>query len=86
MEMNPDEMSKNLNSNGGYIPAVRPGTDTSKYIGNVIGKVTIVGTIFLIIIAIIPILFSNILHLPSNVTLGGTGLLIVVGVAIETNQ
>ena len=84
MEMNPDEMSKNLNSNGGYIPAVRPGTDTSKYIGNVIGKVTIVGTIFLIIIAIIPILFSNILHLPSNVTLGGTGLLIVVGVAIET--
>ena len=84
MEMNPDEMSKNLNNNGGYIPAVRPGADTSKYIGGVISKVTVVGTIFLIIIAIIPIIFSNIFKLPNSVTLGGTGLLIVVGVAIET--
>ena len=84
MEMNPEEMSKNLNKNGGYIPGVRPGADTSDYISKVIGRLTIVGSIFLIIIAGLPILFSKFSGLPSSVTIGGTGLLIVVGVAIET--
>lgn len=84
MMMNPDEMSKNLNERGGYIPGIRPGTDTSKYISNSIGKLSIVGSIFLIIIAILPILVSRISNLPSSVSIGGTGLLIVVGVAIET--
>lgn len=84
MQMNPEEMSKNLNKSGGYIPGVRPGTDTSSYISNVLSKLTVVGTLFLIVIAVIPILFSKFSGLPSSVTLGGTGLLIVVGVAIET--
>lgn len=84
LQMNPDEMSKNLNKSGAYIPGVRPGTETSKYLSNVIGKLTIVGSIFLIIIAGLPILFSKFSNLSSNVTIGGTGLLIVVGVAIET--
>lgn len=84
MEMNPEEMSKNLNKNGGYIPGVRPGQDTTKYISNVIGRLTVVGSIFLVIIAILPILFSKFSGLSSSVTIGGTGLLIVVGVAIET--
>ena len=84
MQMNPEEMSKNLNKNGGYIPGVRPGKETSDYIGNVLGKLTIVGSLFLVIIAGLPILFSNFSGLPSTVTIGGTGLLIVVGVAIET--
>ena len=84
MSMNPDEMSKNLNKNGGYIPGVRPGTTTSKYISNVLSKLTIVGSIFLIIIAGLPIVFSKFSGLGSTVTIGGTGLLIVVGVAIET--
>ena len=82
--MNPEEMSKNLNKSGAYIPGVRPGTDTSKYLGNVISKLTVVGSLFLVIIAGLPIIFSNFSGLPSNVTIGGTGLLIVVGVAIET--
>ena len=84
MEMNPEEMSKNLNKNGGYIPGVRPGADNTDYISKVIGRLTIVGSIFLVIIAGLPIIFSKFSGLPSSVTIGGTGLLIVVGVAIET--
>ena len=84
MEMNHEEMSKNLNKNGGYIPGVRPGADTTDYISKVIGRLTIVGSIFLVIIAGLPIIFSKFSGLPSSVTIGGTGLLIVVGVAIET--
>ena len=84
MIMNPDEMSKNLNERGGYIPGIRPGEDTSKYISSSISKLTIVGSLFLTIIAILPVLISKFTNLPSTVTIGGTGLLIVVGVAIET--
>jgi len=84
MVMNPDEMSKNLNERGGYIPGIRPGEDTSKYISSSISKLTIVGSIFLMIIAVLPVLISKFSGLSSTVTIGGTGLLIVVGVAIET--
>ena len=84
MIMNPEEMSKNLNERGGYIPGVRPGEDTSKYISGSIGKLTIVGSIFLMVIAILPVLISKFTSFPTSVTIGGTGLLIVVGVAIET--
>lgn len=84
MMMNPEEMSKDLNKRGGYIPGVRPGNDTSKYISNSLGKLTIVGSIFLVVLSGLPILMGNISSLPSSVTIGGTGILIVVGVAIET--
>lgn len=84
MVMNPEEMSKNLNERGGYIPGIRPGEDTSKYISDSMGKLTAVGSIFLIILAGMPIIFSAIFDLPSQVSIGGTGILIVVGVAIET--
>ena len=92
MVMNPDEMSKNLNERGGYIPGIRPGEDTSKYISSSISKLTIVGNVFLVIIAILPILVSKLSELLASnssglsgtITIGGTGLLIVVGVAIET--
>ena len=84
ISMNPDEMSKNLNEHGGYIPGVRPGKETSDYIGNVLGKLTLVGSIFLVILAGLPVILSKATSLPSSVTIGGTGILIVVGVAIET--
>lgn len=84
MMMNPEEMSKDLNKRGGYIPGVRPGVDTSKYISSSLGKLTIVGSIFLVILSGLPILMGNISSLPSSVSIGGTGILIVVGVAIET--
>ena len=86
LQMNPEEMSKNLNKSGGYIPGIRPGTDTSNYLAKVINRLSFVGSILLVIIAILPILFSKFSGLSSAVTIGGTGLLIVVGVAIETNK
>ena len=84
LEINPEEMSKNFAKNGAYIPGVRPGEATSEYVGKVLSRLTIVGSIFLIIIAALPILFTKFSGLSSSVTIGGTGLLIVVGVAIET--
>lgn len=82
--MNPEEMSKNLNERGGYIPGIRPGSDTSAYISKSMGKLTLVGSLFLVFLAALPILLSKLTDLPSSVTIGGTGILIVVGVAIET--
>ena len=82
--MNPDEMSKNLNERGGYIPGIRPGKDTSNYISKSLSRLTLVGSLFLVVLASMPILLSKFTDLPSSVTIGGTGILIVVGVAIET--
>ena len=84
LSMNPDEMSKDLNERGGYIPGVRPGQDTSKHIGSVLGKLTFVGSIFLATLSALPIIATKVLKLPNSVTIGGTGILIVVGVAVET--
>lgn len=84
LQMNPEEMSKNLSKSGAYIPGVRPGNDTIDYVSNVLSKLTIVGSLFLVIIAGLPIIFGAVSGLSSAVTIGGTGLLIVVGVAIET--
>ncbi len=90
IQMKPDELAKNLQNNGGYIPGVRPGKDTEDYVSKVLTRLTVVGSIFLIILAVLPILFSagmgliDGIELSSQVTLGGTGLLIVVGVALET--
>ncbi len=84
LSMNPEEMSKNLNKNGGYIPGVRPGEETSKYISKSLSRLTMVGSVFLVILAGLPVVISTFTSLPSNVTIGGTGILIVVGVAIET--
>jgi len=84
LQMNPEEMSKNLSKASAYIPGTRPGNDTIEYVSNVLSKLTIVGSIFLMIIAGLPIIFSNFSGLSSSVTIGGTGLLIVVGVAVET--
>lgn len=84
IQMNPKEMSKNLNEGGAYLPSVRPGKDTAKYINRVLSRLNVSGLFFLAIIALIPIIFSKISSLGSSVTVGGTGLLIVVGVALET--
>lgn len=84
MQMNPKQMAKDLNESGAYIPSVRPGEETINYIKRILNKVNVLGLLSLVIIAIIPIIFSNVSALGSSVTMGGTGLLIVVGVAIET--
>ena len=84
MELNPKEMSENLDKNRSYIPGITPGEKTSAYLRGTISRLTVVGSLFLIVIASLPILFSKISSLSSAITLGGTGLLIVVGVALET--
>ena len=84
MMMNPEEMSKNLNESGGYIPGIRPGEPTANYISDILGKLTLVGNLFLMFLAGLPVFMAKLTDLPSHVTIGGTGILIVVGVAIET--
>ncbi len=84
IQLKPDEFSKNLQENGGYIPGIRPGEETKKYISKILSRLTVLGAVFLVIIAGLPILFSKFTSLPTSVTIGGTGLLIVVGVALET--
>ncbi len=84
IQLKPEDLAKNLKENGGFIPGVRPGKDTEKYISNVLSKLTIIGGVFLVIIAGLPIIFSSLSGVSSAVTIGGTSLLIVVGVALET--
>ena len=83
---NPKELAKNLNRNGGYIPGVRPGNETEKKKKKILNRITCLGSIFIAVIAGLPIIFSSFIStgLPASVSIGGTGLLIVVGVAIET--
>ena len=90
IQIKPEELSKNLQQNGGYIPGIRPGAETENYVSKILSRLTVVGSLFLVIIAILPILFTALVNLsdkitvPASVTIGGTGLLIVVGVALET--
>ena len=86
LQINPEELAKNLNRQGGYIPGIRPGKETTTYIKTVLSRITLLGSIFIAVIAGLPIIFSSFLstNLPSSVSIGGTGILIVVGVALET--
>ncbi len=83
MNLNPKELSSDLNKRGGYIPGTKPGNDTTDYIKYVLIRITVIGALFLVVIAGLPIIFTNLSKLPTTVTVGGTGLLIVVGVALE---
>lgn len=82
--LRPKELSEKLNKQCGYVPGIRPGKETKTYISKVLSRTTFLGALFLVIIAGLPILVSNFSELPTSVTVGGTGLLIVVGVALET--
>ena len=86
LQINPEELSKNLNKQGGYIPGVRPGKETKEYISTVIGRITLIGSLFIAIVAGLPIIFSSFIEtgLPTSVSLGGTSILIVIGVVLET--
>ncbi|WP_407390514.1 preprotein translocase subunit SecY [Carnobacterium jeotgali] len=83
IQVNPEKVAENLQKQGGYIPSVRPGKPTQDFISNTLTRLSTVGAVYLGVIAILPILASNIWNLPQSVSLGGTSLLIVVGVALE---
>ena len=84
IQFNPIEIANNLKKNGGFIPGFRPGKPTSDFITKALGKVTFVGAIFLGIVAILPLIVGAISPTLSNVALGGTSVIIVVGVALDT--
>ncbi len=84
LTINPEELSKNLNKNGGYIPGVRPGSETKKYISKVLGRITFMGAIFIAVIAALPTVFTAVSGMSSTIQLGGTSILIAVGVLLET--
>ena len=84
IQVNPEKVAENLKKQGGYIPGIRPGINTEKYLTRTLYRLTFVGAIFLTVIAILPVVFSKIAGLPQSVQIGGTSLLIVIGVALET--
>ncbi len=93
IQYNPIEMSKNIRDNGGSIPGIRPGEPTSRYIGKVINRMTLLGALLLSVVALFPIIFSQVTTFflnmwqegaSMNVSLGGTSIIILVGVALET--
>jgi preprotein translocase subunit SecY len=88
LQIDSHKISEDLKKNGGAIPGVRTGLDTEKFISTVLNRVTVVGSIFLVIIAAIPIMTPVIWSQTSNaaLTLGGTGLIIITGVALETTK
>lgn len=83
VQVNPEQMAENLQKQGGYIPGIRPGANTETYLTRVMYRLTFVGSIFLAAVSILPIILGSAAGLPPTVQIGGTGLLIVVGVALE---
>ena len=83
LQFNPIEMSNNMKKNGGFVPGIRPGRPTSDYISKVLSRITLAGAVFLGVIAVLPIFMNLGLNI-SNLSIGGTSILIVVGVALET--
>ncbi|MGX9136436.1 preprotein translocase subunit SecY [Rummeliibacillus sp. JY-2-4R] len=84
VQVNPEKVADNLKKQGAYIPGIRPGKSTQDYLTSVLYRLTFAGAIFLSVVAVLPILFINIANLPSSAQIGGTSLLIVVSVALET--
>ena len=84
IQFNPIEIANNLKKNGGFIPGFRPGKPTSDFITKALGKVTFVGALFLAVVALLPLIVGAVNSSLSNVALGGTSVIIVVGVALDT--
>lgn len=82
VQYNPIEIANNIKANNGAVPGIRPGKPTSTFIGKVINKITLIGALFLAVIAVAPIFFNMATQIP--VSLGGTSIIIIVGVALET--
>ncbi|MEK3784072.1 preprotein translocase subunit SecY [Paenibacillus sp. FSL R5-0810] len=84
VQMNPNQMADNMKKNGGYVPGIRPGKATEKYLTRVMTRLTMTGALFLAVISVLPVFFGALAGLPRTVQIGGTSLLIVVGVALDT--
>jgi preprotein translocase subunit SecY len=85
IQFNPVEVANNLKKNGGFVMGYRPGKPTSDYLSRILSKITFIGSIFLIIIALLPVIVGMCTNI-QVITIGGTSLLIAVGVALELYQ
>ena len=86
VQVNPEKLAENLQKQGAYIPSVWPGKDTQNYISKMLIKLSTVGSVFLGLVALLPQLATNFWNLPSSIGLGGTSLLIVIGVVLELSR
>ncbi len=84
VQVNPEQMADNLKKQGGYIPGIRPGKNTQEYLTRVLYRLTFVGSIFLAVVSILPVIFTTFAGLPPAVQIGGTSLLVMIGVALDT--
>ena len=84
VQFNPIEHADNLKKTGGYVPGIRPGQPTAVYLNNVLTRITLFGAVFLAAVAVLPYLITGIMNLPQSIFLGGTSMLIVVGVSLDT--
>ena len=84
VQVNPEQLAENLQKQSGYVPGIRPGRNTETYLTRVLYRLTFVGSIFLATVSVLPIILAGIANLPTAVQIGGTSLLIVVGVALQT--
>lgn len=83
IQYNPVEMSNNLRQNNGTIPGIRPGRPTADFIAKILSRITLIGALFLSVIALLPLIFGRISGM-TNMSLGGTSIIILVGVALDT--
>lgn len=86
LQINPEQLADNFQKNGSYIPGIRPGNETERYVRKVLNRVTFIGACALALIAALPVVLTLTGVLPQSLALGGTGLIIVVGVALEINS
>ncbi|MFA6692877.1 MAG: preprotein translocase subunit SecY [Acholeplasmataceae bacterium] len=90
LTINPEKIANNLSKSNAYIPGVRPGEDTKDFVAKLLFKITVIGTVYLVVLAVLPIITAIVFGFQGTeaqaITLGGTSLLIIVGVAIETTQ
>src|SRR5699024_1396734 len=84
VQSNPEQMADNLKKQSGYIPGIRPGKRTERYLTVILYRLTFVGALFLASCAVFPIFLGKLANLPQSVQIGGTSILIVVGVALQT--
>lgn len=86
LTINPENLAEDFQKQGSYIPGIRPGNETKRYVSKVLNRVTFIGASALTLIAAFPVVLTLLQVVPSSLALGGTGMIIVVGVALETSQ
>lgn len=83
IQINPEQLAENFNKSHKFIPGVRPGLDTEKHITKVLMRINFIGAPFLAIVAVIPYIISLVLNVPTTLSLGGTGIIIMVSASME---